>query len=144
MFLEFTDDSGYYYDYFYNATYDNWGGTPSTTPSSSQPYEVTYASGSPGTFSMKYSTGSAYSVQYQWVPSRLEVFGETLNYRSPNLGDHVPGDTSVKIHVNSVRKKVSGSWTDASLSYQAQGNGNYDTDNYYSPGYRIWDVRCSE
>ena len=143
VFLEFTDDSGEYYDYFYNTSTDNWTGVPTTDPSGSNAYEVRYSSGSPGTFYMKYSTGSEYSVDYQWTPGTLQVYGEVSNYLAPNKGDHAVGGFNNRIEANAIKKKVSGSWSDASPTYTSQGNASRDHLNTTSPGFRIWDVRCS-
>jgi len=92
VFCQFTDDSGIWYAYYYNSATNYWTGVPSTTPTGSPWYEVTYSPGSPGTFYVKYGTGAAFSVSYQWVPSRLEVYGETHNYGTPNKGDRYVGD----------------------------------------------------
>jgi hypothetical protein len=140
VFCQFTDDSGKYYMYYYYKPGDYWTGTPYTTPTSTKTYEVTYDPGSPGTFNMKYSTGTPYSVSYQWSPSRLEVYGETFNYGLPNKGDHAVGDTSNKVHASSIKKKVSSSWVNASPTYSAEGHAAYDN-NTTLPGFRIWDTR---
>ncbi|MFP3974872.1 MAG: hypothetical protein ACLFVK_01450 [Dehalococcoidia bacterium] len=143
VWCEFTDDSGQVNDYFYYEPGDYWTGVPSTTPTSSETYQVTYSADSPGTFYMRYANGASNSASYMWEPSRLEVQGETLNYADPDKGDHVVGDVSNKVHASSIKKKLNGTWQDASPNYSAEGHGAYDN-NTTMPGFRIWDTRQCE
>jgi hypothetical protein len=144
VFLQYKDDSDTVWTYYYKSATDTWVTTPQTVPTGSAYGTIYDLSGS---FRITFGGGAAYTFSATWVPNRLAVYGETHNYGTnpnppPNYGDHVPGDTSNKIQAQVVQYYKNSSWTSASLTYAAQGNGAYTSTA--SPGFYIWDTRCSD
>jgi hypothetical protein len=143
IFLQYKDDSGTMYTYYYNSTGDYWTDVgPQTVPSGSASATVYYLS---GTLYFTFGGGAAYSTSVTWAPSELQVYGETHTYEvaSPtNKGDHVPGDTAHKIEAQVVKYYKNSSWSNTSLSCSASGNGGVTATG--SPGFQVWDTRCSD
>ena len=143
IWVQYTNDSGFPIDKWYNVATDNWYDTPQSVPMGSHLYTVTYDSVNQS-FSAKYDNGSPLTIAVNWVPDALSVSSEVINFTFPDLGDHAPGDTNTKLEAQKIEKKVSGSWSDASLYIEADGAwyGRHDTNVTNSPGFRVWDSRC--
>jgi hypothetical protein len=145
IWVQYRDDAGTRYDRFYDTGSSDWYDTPQSVPSGSKQYTITFVSNTPNVFSLSYDNGTAKTFSCTWTPDRLCVEGETMNYDSPDKGDHVPGDLNNRIQAQQLQKKVNGNWVSASLTYPPaqDGNGWYDNNVTTSPGFRCWDTRCS-
>ncbi|MBI2171785.1 MAG: hypothetical protein HYU30_07170 [Chloroflexi bacterium] len=129
---------------WYNTSTALWQDTPHTEPPSSKEYSTMFVplQGEYNQAQMQYDGGTTRNVSITWTPTKWQSFGETLNYDTPNKGDHVPGDTTNKIHGDNVMYRDSSySWQSASMSNYKEGHG--DVELIYQ-GFRIWDTRCSE
>ncbi len=99
-----------------------------------------------GAWKFRYDHGTVYSYSTSWDPDHLVVGGETLRYKvvsETKKGDHAPGDEDNRIEMNTIKKNVSGTWSDADTSI-GFSDDPMEMDLNASPGeaFRIWDSRC--
>lgn len=148
VFSEYDNGIGPPTRMYYDAEADEWTGTKATEPSSSKTYKVTWIDDGPDKqVQIKYDDSTTQNITVPWTPDVWNVLGETHNFRSDtpkNDGDHAPGDTTNKIHADTIQF-YEYEWDDVSgYSTVEQGNMDTDTTDITDVGFRIWDIRCAD